>query len=88
MSRKWVSNASSLILLGKIGCLAWLDSLCDELVIPMADFFAGCVYDWRKRQDASYRLIEKNMGTVVVRTWPDIKEEWIDREKQKTRRPD
>ena len=34
MSRKWVTNASPLILLGKIGRIVWLKSLSKELVIP------------------------------------------------------
>jgi len=34
MSRRWVANASPLILLGKIGQLALLTQLADELVIP------------------------------------------------------
>lgn len=34
MSRVWVVNASPLILLGKIGHIALLDELSDELIVP------------------------------------------------------
>ena len=36
MSRLWVVNASPLILLGKIGHVALLDDLSDELIVPAA----------------------------------------------------
>jgi predicted nucleic acid-binding protein len=35
VSRKWVTNASPLILLGKIGKLSWLESLSGEFIIPL-----------------------------------------------------
>ena len=34
MSRRWVVNASPLILLGKIDQLSLLEDLTDELIIP------------------------------------------------------
>jgi hypothetical protein len=34
MSRRWVVNASPLILLGKIGYIALLGKLSDELIVP------------------------------------------------------
>ena len=36
MSRRWVVNASPLILLGKIGHVALLGELSDELILPVA----------------------------------------------------
>jgi len=34
VTRQWVVNASPLIVLGKIGKIEWLVSLCEELVVP------------------------------------------------------
>lgn len=34
MSRRWVADASPLILLGKVGRVGLLHELCDELVVP------------------------------------------------------
>ena len=36
MSRRWVVNASPLILLGKVGRVELLWQLCDELIVPQA----------------------------------------------------
>lgn len=36
MSRRWVVNASPLILLGKVGQVTLLNELSEELVVPEA----------------------------------------------------
>lgn len=63
MNRKWVTNASPLILLGKIGRIVWLESLSKELVIP-----DGVAVEVRAgiESDAAANWIA-NSGSIYIR---------------------
>ncbi len=57
-------------------------------LVQLADFVAGCVYEWNSAQDDRYRLIEHKFHTVVRKHWTDIKAEWVEKDKQKTKPPE
>jgi len=42
----------------------------------LADFVAGCVYGWHKRQDETYRLIQSKVSAASVEQWQHVKEGW------------
>jgi predicted nucleic acid-binding protein len=45
--RKWVVNASPVILLGKVGHLGLLEALCTQLIIPSAVMSEVCAESYR-----------------------------------------
>ena len=53
--RKWVVNASPLILLANVNHLAFLDTLCAEMVIPAA---VACEIRAGPQKDAAQRWLE------------------------------
>jgi len=59
--------------------LAHVDSQYDSLV-QLADFVAGSLSEFHKRQDAGFRLIENKIKTTT-KTWAQIKAEWLARGK-------
>jgi hypothetical protein len=50
-------------------------------LVQLADFVAGSVYSWHKKQDAAYQLIEDKVRATLIRDWRYIKAEWIREEK-------
>jgi len=61
-SRKWVVNASPVIVLADIDCLHLLEGLCTELVIPAAvarEIRAG------PREDAAQRWLEGHVQAYI-----------------------
>ena len=75
MSRTWVVNASPLIVLGKLGHLDLLSSLCAEVVIPDAvvrEVCAGPADDPARRVLEAEELGSREQVTVidpVVAAW-------------------
>lgn len=53
MSRRWIVNASPLILLGKIGHIALLSELADELIVPEM-----VVREVERKRDGEQALVE------------------------------
>ena len=73
--RKWVVNASPVILLGKVGHLDLLEALCAQMIIPAAvvtevcaDPYQDAGQDWLKGHAQAYF---QEVGTVdpLIRTW-------------------
>lgn len=71
MNEKWVIDASSLIILGKLSLLHILTSLCDELVIPdgvAIEVLKGPSGDkaktWLKKEGQKY---QKNIGSINLK---------------------
>jgi len=56
-------------------------------LVQLADFVAGCVYDWHKENDPTFQLLEERLGATLVEDWRHIKARWINLEKQKTEPP-
>jgi hypothetical protein len=61
--RKWVVNASPVILLGKVGHLGLLETVCAQLIIPAAVVAEVCAephrdsgQDWLRGQARDYVL--------------------------------
>ncbi|MFQ5855360.1 MAG: DUF3800 domain-containing protein [Anaerolineae bacterium] len=55
-----------------------VDSQASPLV-QLADFVAGCAYNWNKKGDTTYRLIEGRLGAALVEDWRLIKARWIEK---------
>lgn len=75
MNKKWVVDASSLIILGKLSLLHILTRLCDDLVIPdgvAIEILNGPPGDkaktWLKKEGYKYR---KNIGPInlMIASW-------------------
>lgn len=66
MSRRWVANASPLILLGKVGQVGLLAQLSDELVIP------GAVIREVAAKPDGQKAMEELVGISGVRIEPDL----------------
>ena len=46
-------------------------------LVQLADFVAGCVYNWHKESDTTFRLIEGRVGAALMEDWRHIKARWI-----------
>jgi predicted nucleic acid-binding protein len=73
--RKWVVNASPVILLGKVGHLGLLEALCTQLIIPFAVMSEVCAepyrdaaQDWLRNQ---VRAHVHDVGPIdsLITTW-------------------
>lgn len=74
-SKRWVINASPLILLGKIGCLDLLESLAPSLAVPQSvirEIESGAEKDTSTEATVSWakaRLIADMTLTTSVASW-------------------
>ena len=73
--RRWVVNASPVILLGKVGHLGLLEALCAQLIVPAAVVTEVCAephrdagQDWLQGQARAY---VRDVGPVdsLITTW-------------------
>lgn len=46
-------------------------------LIQLADFVAGSIYSWHKKQDATFRLIEDKIQTALIEDWQYVKARWV-----------
>lgn len=48
-------------------------------LVQLADFVAGCIYEWHKTGDLTVSLIENKIKVARTEDWPHIKARWVGR---------